>query len=104
MLLKAALPGELGKPRPVVVIQASETDVFDSLVVCPLTSNVATHGPLRVRIDPSAENGLRYPSLVMVEKVGAISRSRFREEIGVAEPDVLNSVNERLALLLGLAS
>lgn len=102
-LHKAILPGDYGKPRPVLIVQSPETDVFDSLIVCPLTSDMQTSGPLRVELHPDAENQLKLPSVIMIEKVGGLAKTRIREKIGDVDRATMESVEERLVVLLGLS-
>jgi mRNA interferase MazF len=59
-----------GKPRPAVVIQASETLPYrDSVTVCLLTSALIDAPLFRVRIAPGVANGLSQTSDVMADKI-----------------------------------
>lgn len=102
-MVVAALTGDYGKVRPMLVIQPPEFLSFDSLIICPLTSNTATEGAVRVRLEPTQENGLEQTSLIMIEKLGAIDRKRIRTIIGTISEEQIAMVDERLALILGLA-
>ncbi len=99
----AVMAGDYGKVRPVLVVQPPDLEGFDSVIVCPLTSNVATEGAVRVRLDPNVGNGLHQTSLVMIEKLAAIDRTRIRDRIGEITEEQLVMIDERLALVLGLA-
>ncbi len=47
------------KPRPALVVQASETLPYrDSVTVCLLTADLIDAPLFRVRIEPAAANGL----------------------------------------------
>ena len=96
----AALPGDYGKPRPTLVVQADAFAALDSLIVCPMTSDGDTAGILRVPVDPDDDNGLRKPSLIMVEKINAISRNRCRDTIGRLSADRMAAVDLALRLIL----
>ena len=77
-----AVPGDYGKPRPVVVIQtdlANETHA--SFVVCPMTSYIQDAPLFRLDVVPTAENGLKKPSQVMVDKIVAVRREKVRQVI-----------------------
>jgi mRNA interferase MazF len=53
------------------------------LMVAPVTSNLATlRFAFSVRIEPSAENGLTTPSVVMVFQMRAIDKERIIRKIG----------------------
>jgi mRNA interferase MazF len=58
---------------------------------------------LRVELEPSARNGLRIPSQVMVEKVVTVRASRIAGVIGRLDEHQLTQVNRTLAFVLGLA-
>lgn len=99
----AAMAGDYGKPRPVIVIQADFADELDSRVVCPLTTSGEPVAFLRPVIEPTPENGLRLRSYAMIEKIGAVPPRRFRERIGRAAPSDLSQIGQSLTILLGLA-
>lgn len=64
-----------GKPRPALIIQASETLPYrDSVTICLLTSELIDAPLFRVRITPSAANGLAQPSDVMADKIVTVPR------------------------------
>jgi mRNA interferase MazF len=103
-LVTVALPGDYGKPRPAVVVQA---DLFNethaSVTVAPVTSTLVNAPLFRLAVEPSPENGLRALSQVMVDKVMTVRRERIGASIGELEPEMLKRVNRALALWLGLA-
>jgi mRNA interferase MazF len=101
-LVMAVLPGELGKPRPTLVVQSDHLAAFDSIVVCPLTSDLVSEAVTRISLEPTPENGLRLPSQVMVEKVNAISLRRCRDVIGKVDRSTLDQVAGALAFVLGM--
>ena len=71
----AAKGAYTAKPRPALVIQASETLPYrDSVTVCLLNTDLIDASLFRVRIDPAAANGLRRPSDVMADKVLTVPR------------------------------
>ncbi len=98
----AALSGDYGKPRPVVIVQNDAVAAFDSLIVCPLTSHVLDAATIRVIVNPAPDNGLQVRSEVMTEKIMAVSRRRVAEVIGRLPEATMREVESRLAFLLGL--
>lgn len=76
-------PGDYGKPRPAVVVQA---DLFNpthaSILVLPITSHRIDTPLFRVPVSATKKNGLRVKSEVMVDKVTALRRDRIRKQIG----------------------
>lgn len=57
----------------------------------------------RVVVEPTAENGLRQRSEVMVEKLAGVARSRLREVIGRLDRASLQAIDRILLLVLGFA-
>ena len=90
------------KARPVVIVQSDEISVFDSVVLCLMTTFESSDIPMRVRVEPSAENGLERTSFVMTDKIASVSRGMLGKRIGVLENDRMDEVAEKLALVLGL--
>lgn len=70
-----------GKPRPAVVIQADAflTD-HPSVLVCHLTADEENNtGTLyRVPVVPTERNGLRVPSILLVDRVSTIRQGQSR--------------------------
>jgi mRNA interferase MazF len=103
-LVTVALPGDYGKPRPAVVVQA---DLFNethaSVTVAPVTSTLVNAPLFRLAVEPSPRNGLRALSQVMIDKLTTVRRERIGATIGDLEPDTLTRVNRALALWLGIA-
>lgn len=101
-LITAVFAGDYGKPRPTVVVQADRLGNLESVLLCPLTSRIDTDGPARVLIPASHANKLKSNSLVMVDKITAVSLSRCRERLGALQNEELQQVDEALLLVLGL--
>jgi mRNA interferase MazF len=79
-LVVVALPGDYGKPRPALIVQA---DLFNethaSVTVVPVTSTLVDAPLFRLTVEPSPGNGLRSPSQLMVDKVTTVSRARVTQ-------------------------
>ena len=98
-----ALQGDYGQPRPAVILQNDliTAEESDSVVVCPLTSNLSGMREFRVLVQPTAGNGLRARSEIMVEKLAGVPRRRLREVVGELEPEALHAVEQASMLVLG---
>ncbi|AQR61348.1 hypothetical protein BZG35_06545 [Brevundimonas sp. LM2] len=101
-LLIAVLSGDFGKPRPAVLVQSSALFDAESLLICPMTSEVETASRFRPLIHPTALNGLQEPSVIMTEKVTAVPRRRCRERIGELTPEQIEDLDTALMFVLGL--
>lgn len=100
------VPGgpDYGKIRPAVVVQADAvTSVWNSVIVCPLSSH-ETAVPTFSRIDlhPAPENGLRKNSQIMVDKITTYPIEKVRGPIGRVDDRTLDALNISLTLILGL--
>lgn len=102
-LVTVALAGDYGKPRPALVIQSDFFEAHPSVTLLPVTSELRETPLFRVRVDPSAENGLRSTSEIMVDKPHTVARERVGEVIGRLDDETLLAVNRALAVFLGFA-
>jgi len=103
-VVTVALPGDYGKPRPAVVVQSDHfNNTHASITVVPVTSTLVNAPLFRLAVEPSAQNGLRSLSQVMVDKLRTVRRERVGATIGVLEQETLTRVNRALALWLGIA-
>jgi mRNA interferase MazF len=103
-VLLMVVPGDLGRPRPGVVVQAAEFNAhLTTVFVCPVSSHLRDNISLRPLIDPTPKNGLRVPSQVMTDKMVALRRDRIRRIIGRIEPETSGQLDRAILVLLGLA-
>lgn len=101
--LASAGSGYAGKPRPVVIVQDDALANLEPVVVCPLSSASPAREPLRIAISAGGASGLDSASVIMVDKVSAVPRSKIGPHIGAVDAKVLRSVTRGLATLLGFA-
>ncbi len=102
-LVTVALQGDLGKPRPALVIQSDLFDMHPSITVLPVTSELRVAPLFRIAINPNELNGLSKPSQVMVDKPQSIAREKIGAVIGRLDDETMLSVNRALAVFLGFA-
>ena len=67
-------PGYASKPRPVVIVQDDAFAARDSVTVWLITTDPADLPVFRIAVDPTAENGLKAISRLMVDKVTTVPR------------------------------
>jgi mRNA interferase MazF len=100
------VPGgaEYGKIRPAVVVQADAvTRVWNSVVVCPISSHLTTVETFaRIPLQPDEDNGLHLPSQIMVDKITTYPLDKVRGPIGNIDEKSLEALNVSLILMLGL--
>jgi mRNA interferase MazF len=102
-LLTVALQGDLGKPRPALVVQSDLFDEHPSITVLPVTSEVIDAPLFRISVEPDADNGLQRLSQVMVDKPQSVHRQRLGPVFGRVDDETMLAVNRALAVFLGLA-
>lgn len=102
-LVTVALAGAYGKPRPALVIQSDLFDEHPSATILPITGELRDTPLFRIEVAPSAANGLRKPSQVMIDKAQSVPRDKLGNTIGRLEDDNLLSVTRALAVFLGIA-
>lgn len=102
-MLVAARGAYAGKPRPAVVVQA---DLFNpthaSVTLCLITSELRDASLFRPAVHPSAQNGLRKESQVMVDKLFSAPRESLRDTVGTFDGPTMDRVGEALRLWLDL--
>lgn len=98
-----ALQGESGKPRPAVVVQSHLFSEHTTVTVLPVTSTLLDAPLLRLGLEPTAENGLKKPSQIMIDKTATIRRAKIGRRIGVVDEETLLQISRALALFLGIA-
>lgn len=101
--MTVAMPGDFGKPRPALVVQADQFDATSTLTVLMLSGTLIDAPLIRIPVKPSARNGLRKPSQIMVDKAMSVKRDKLGEPFGRLEDEVMLAVNRSLALFLGFA-
>ncbi|SIQ29896.1 transcriptional modulator of MazE/toxin, MazF [Rhizobium sp. RU33A] len=99
----AVFPGELGKPRPAVILQRDELlGLFSTILCCPMTTHLIDAPTLRPIIVPSPENGLQEISQIMVEKLCPLRRDVIRQQIGRLTTGELKRLETALIHITGL--
>ena len=102
-VVAAVVPGDFGKPRPVVIVQAGPyLESHASVTVCPLTSHLTGLRMFRIMIAPDKNNGLNEPSEVMVDKVSSLRRERIATSIGRLAASDMRAIDTSLRVWLSL--
>jgi mRNA interferase MazF len=102
-VVAAVVPGDFGKPRPVVIVQAAPfLESHASITVCPLTAHLTGLRLFRIMIAPDQSNGLNEPSEVMVDKVSTLRRDRIAAPMGKLAPSDMRAIDTSLRGWLAL--
>ena len=103
-LVAVALPGELGKLRPALVIQSDLfNETHSTLTLLPLTSEIRSAPQFRITVEPTPTNGLRLVSQIMVDKPMTFRRDRIRAPFGRTDGETMLRVGRALAVWIGIA-
>ena len=102
-LVTVALQGDLGKPRPALIIQSDLFDTHPSVTILPVTSELRVAPLFRISVNPSELNALTKPSQVMVDKPQSVAREKVGAVIGRLDDETMLAVNRALAVFLGFA-
>ena len=102
-LVTVALQGDLGKPRPALVIQSDLFDAHPSVTILPVAGELRVAPLFRIAVNPNGLNGLSRPSQVMVDKPQSIAREKIGAVIGRLDDESMLAVNRALAVFFGFA-
>ncbi len=91
-----------GKPRPVVIIQHEHFEFLDSVTFCGFTRDLTEMPLFRIAVEPSASNGLEFPSRIMVDKILTVPKTKLGYRIGQLDERDIARLNQALATFLGL--
>ena len=92
-----------GKPRPAVILQDDRFDAVDSITLCAFTTD-ATEAPLfRLAVAPTAINGLKRDSRMMVDKITTVPKTKLGQRIGRLDDEDMIRLNRAVLVFLGLA-
>lgn len=94
---------EQGGVRPVVIIQNNIGNRYSpTVIVAAITSRTGKHQlPTHIKLESGFE-GLHRDSMILLEQVRTIDRSRLREYIGRLGEMTMQSVNQAIAVSFGL--
>ena len=97
-------PDYSGKPRPSLILQDEIFETIESITVCGFTSDDTRSEFLRIRIEPTPENGLVTPSSLMIDKITTIPRTKLGRRIGALRQADMAAVGQAVIVFLGLVS
>lgn len=106
------LPKPTGTPgheqfgsRPALVVHNHKQsgNSLSVIMIVPMTSKFkAQNFPRTILMQPSEQNGLSKPSVLLVFQLRAIDKRRIERKIGIVEKNILQKVNQELRKLLGI--
>ena len=91
--------------RPAIAVQNDASDPrLSTTMIIPFTSSLgALRYPHTFRVDPSQENGLDRPSVLLVFQLRAIDKMRIAGKIGRLEQHYLQRLDAEIRDLLSIS-
>jgi len=101
--LNPVVGSEQGGTRPVLVVQNDIGNQYSpTTVVAAITSQIQKAKlPTHVEID-SKRGGLERDSVILLEQIRTIDKSRLRQKIAFLDEEIMQKVNHGLEISLGL--
>lgn len=94
--------GYAGKPRPAVIVQDDRFAATASMTICIFTTDETEAPLIRLPVFPTAGNGLRSVSRLMVDKITTVPKGRLGQRIGRLSTLEMERLNVAVARFLGL--
>jgi mRNA interferase MazF len=89
--------------RPILIIQNNAGNQHSkTVIVAIITSKTKSKAKLPTHCPVKAQQGLGRDSLVLLEQIRTIDKTRLKEYIGALDTQSMNKVNQTLAISLAL--
>lgn len=94
---------EQGGQRPVLIVQNNVGNKYSPTVIVAAITAKITKAKLPTHVEVEASQvGLLKDSVILLEQVRTIDKTRLIQKLGQLEEDVMLKVNEALIISLGL--
>lgn len=100
--LTPVVGSEQGGVRPVLVIQNNTGNRHSPTVIVAAITSRTGKAPLPTHVLVEGVRGLQRDSVILLEQVRTIDRTRLREYIGRVKTPTMQSVNQAIAVSFGL--
>jgi mRNA interferase MazF len=101
--LSPVIGSEQGGVRPVLVLQNDIGNRYSpTVIVCAITSQIdKAKLPIHVEL-PGEAHGLERDSVILLEQIRTIDKRRLRERVTHLDGEIMQRVNDALAISIGL--
>lgn len=101
--LRPVIGSEQGGVRPVLIIQNDTGNKHSPTVICAAITSKMNKAklPTHVEID-AAKYGIIKDSVILLEQVRTIDKSRLKEKVCHLDQDVINKINRALLVSFAL--
>ena len=102
--LSPVVGSEQGGLRPVLIVQNDVGNRYSPTVIAAAITSRMTKTRLPTHIDVTADNlGLAKDSVVLLEQIRTIDKTRLKEKMGHLDDKLMSSVNNAITVSFGLA-
>lgn len=103
--LSPVIGSEQGGLRPVLILQNDVGNKYSPTVIVSATTSKLSKAKLPTHIElPVTNCPLPKDSIVLLEQIRTLDKSRLKEKIGVLPQDIMNRVDKALLISLGVLS
>ena len=100
--LSPVVGSEQGGVRPVLVVQNDVGNKYSPTIIAAAVTSKIDKAKLPTHIELSAhEYGLSKDSVVLLEQIRTLDKTRLKERIGQVSADKMRKINEALLVSLG---
>jgi len=102
--LSPVVGSEQGGMRPVLIVQNDTGNKHSPTVIAAAITSQVGKARLPTHIELNAHNcGLSRDSVILLEQIRTIDKSRLRERMGALDESVMNKVDNAIAVSFGLS-
>jgi mRNA interferase MazF len=101
--LSPVVGSEQGGVRPVLIIQNDIGNKYSPTVIASAITSQINKAKLPTHIELKAKSyGIPKDSVILLEQVRTIDKKRLREKVGHLDDELMEKVNEAIAISFGL--
>ena len=102
--LSPVVGSEQGGIRPILIVQNDMGNKYSPTIIAAAITSKLNKAKLPTHIELSAnEFGLVKDSVILLEQIRTLDKSRLKEKIGELSPITMNKVNTALLISLGFS-
>lgn len=103
--LSPVIGSEQGGLRPVLIVQNDVGNRYSPTVIAAAITSRVSKAKLPTHIDVFANKvGLSKDSVILLEQIRTIDKTRLKEKMGHLDDEVMREVNEAISVSFGLAT
>lgn len=97
--LRPVIGSEQGGIRPVLIVQNNTGNKHSPTVICAAITSKMNKAKLPTHVEISAkDNGITKDSVILLEQVRTIDKSRLKEKLCHLEGDIIDQIDRALAI------